>query len=167
MQNEKVLPEATLCFLCRGDEVLLARKTRNIGAGCFNGYGGSLEEDETVEEATIRELFEECKIKSDSQDLEKIAIVYFHNTKADGTTFVCKCHVYHLRKWEGEPEATEEMIDPTWFKVAELPLKEMMLADSDWVPITLGGEKIIADAYYGPFQKELLSPTTIQRVASF
>lgn len=167
MQNEKVLPEATLCFLCRGDEVLLARKTRNIGAGCFNAYGGGPEEGETIEEAAVRELFQESKIKAAPQDLEKIAIVYFHNTKTDGVTFVCKVHVYILRKWEGEPEPTMEMIDPTWFKVVELPFEEMMLADPDWIPIALGGEKIIADAYYGPFQKELLGMTTIQRVDSF
>lgn len=40
MRKEKVLENAVLVFLLKGDEVLLAVKTRNIGAGCYNGYGG-------------------------------------------------------------------------------------------------------------------------------
>ncbi|RLF04257.1 MAG: NUDIX hydrolase, partial [Thermoprotei archaeon] len=31
---------ATLCFLLRGDEVLLIRKKRGFGAGKYNGVGG-------------------------------------------------------------------------------------------------------------------------------
>lgn len=47
---------ATDVFLTRGDEVLMGMKTRGLGAGCWNGYGGKLIEDDAdnVEAAARR-----------------------------------------------------------------------------------------------------------------
>jgi 8-oxo-dGTP pyrophosphatase MutT (NUDIX family) len=162
--KEKVLLEATLCFLRRGNMLLLARKTRHIGAGCFNGYGGGLEGREDPKKAMIRELFEEAGILASSDDLEKVAEVHFYNTKSDGTVFVCKCHVYHLWTWKGEPKATNEMAEPTWFTLDKLPFDEMMPADSIWLPQTFNNKKIVATIHYGPFQKELIGPVLMKEV---
>lgn len=167
MREEKVLFHATVCFLCEDDKILLGIKAQKIGKGCWNGYGGEIEEGETVEEATVRELEEETGgVIAKVEDLEKIAIVHFHNTKNDGKTFICKVHFYIVRKWTGEIQETDEMLKPTWFSINDLPLEKMMPADRHWLPIALSGKKIIAKASLGPYQQELLSEVEIEYIES-
>ena len=79
MPTEKVLNEATLVFLVRGEEVLLARKTRGIGEGRWNSYGGGIEEGESLECCAVRECKQESKIEIKSADLQKVAEVTFHS----------------------------------------------------------------------------------------
>ena len=166
MTEEKTLVEATVVFPVRDGQVLLAKKTRKIGAGCWNGYGGGIEEgDASIEATALRELEQESGLVGSASDLLKIALCYFSNTKSDGTQFVAKVHIYTLSDWTGEPRATEEMSDPTFFPLDALPLQEMMPADKDWVPRALRGETMIVRASYGPFQKELLSPVEISLVS--
>lgn len=166
--EEKVLLNATLVFLVRnrGDQVLLALKTKKIGAGCWNGYGGGIEPGEDPQEAAIRELQEESGAVVSPDNLEKAAVVDFHNTKTDGTVFTCRVHVYLAHAWQGEPKETDEMAQPTWFNRLDLPLNQMMAADRDWFPPILSGNKIRASASYSPFQKELLKPVEVQVVSS-
>jgi len=167
MQEEKVLLSATLCFLVKDKEVSLAKKKKKIGQGCWNGYGGGIKLGETPVQAALRELFEEAKVIALPENLEKVAVIDFHNTKTDGTTFICKVHVYMVYQWQGEPKETEEMGKPKWFEKEFLPLGEMMLADRKWLPIVLSGKKITAEFYYRPFQKRLWSEEKIQLVEFF
>jgi ADP-ribose pyrophosphatase len=167
MQEEKILFNATLCFPVRGDEILLGRKMKKIGQGCWNGYGGGIENGETPEQSMLRELREEAGVTAEADALEKVAVMCFHNTKADGGFFVCKVHIYFLHKWEGDFQTTDEINNPTWFKKKRLPLKEMMLADREWLPAVLSGKKIIGEAKYGPLQKTLLGKVDFQFVTSF
>ena len=44
----------TLLFVLRPGHVLLGMKKRGFGEGRWNGFGGKVEEDETIEEAAIR-----------------------------------------------------------------------------------------------------------------
>ncbi len=155
MIEEKTLLEATVCFPVRENEILLAKKTRKIGAGCWNGYGGGPDEGESLRDAAVRELFEECGLVASPDDLLKIAIMEFHNTKTDGSVFVARVHFYTLSVWSGNYRATEEMSDPTWFSKDNLPLDQMMPADRVFVPVALSGKKITGSAHYGPYQKEL------------
>jgi 8-oxo-dGTP diphosphatase len=164
MNEEKVLFTATVCFPLRGEEVLLARKTRKIGAGCWNGYGGGPESGESLLQAAVRELFEESGLRALPEDLEKVAIMDFHNTKTDGKVFVTRVHFYMVKKWEGVPVSTEEMTDPTWFQKNDLPLFEMMPADRIWLPPVFAGKKTIGSAHYGPFQKELIGEVVCTEV---
>ena len=164
MEIEKVLFDAVVVFLVRDDEVLLARKTSTIGAGLWNGYGGGVESGETPEQATVRELIEESGIAAVEVHLKKVAYALLHNEKSDGTASMCNLHVYLLREWQGVPRETEEMLTPTWFPIAQLPLDEMMLADREWVPLMLEGKKAHVEAWYGPFQKTLLRPVLVQEV---
>lgn len=43
-------------------QVLLGMKKRGFGAGKWNGFGGKIENGETIEEAALRELHEECSV---------------------------------------------------------------------------------------------------------
>lgn len=167
MKKEKVLLEATLCYPVRDDKVLLSMKTKNIGEGCWNGYGGGTEEGETLKETAARELKEEVGLTVFPEDLKKTAVIDFHNQKSDGEIFICTVHIYLLFKWQGRPRACAEMIAPTWFSINNLPVDEMMLADKIWLPHVLRGEKIKAVVKYGPFQKTLLGEVKIEKVDSF
>jgi 8-oxo-dGTP pyrophosphatase MutT (NUDIX family) len=41
----------TLCFIRDNNKLLLALKKRGFGPGKWNGYGGKIEEGETIEQA--------------------------------------------------------------------------------------------------------------------
>tara|TARA_B100000674_G_scaffold478036_1_gene474683 strand:- start:984 stop:1259 length:276 start_codon:yes stop_codon:yes gene_type:complete len=53
---------ATLMFIRDGNEVLLMRKLRGIGAGKINAPGGKIEPGETPLEGAIRETQEELLV---------------------------------------------------------------------------------------------------------
>ena len=166
-EKEKILNEATVCYLCKQGEIHLAMKTRKIGKGFWNGYGGGIEPGETIEECVLRELKDESGVIAKEEDIEKIAIVHCHNTTSTGEKFTCTVHFYLVYHWEGEPQETEEMVTPTWFPMNELPFYAMMPTDGDWLQDALNGENVEADVYLGPFQKTKTAPTTIKYVTSF
>jgi ADP-ribose pyrophosphatase YjhB (NUDIX family) len=165
--EEKALDNATICFPKRGNEILLAIKTDKIGKGLFNGYGGGIEDGEGVIESAIREFGEESGVSIVPKQLEKIAVVDFHNTKSDGSTFVCRCHIFLVHDLKEEVTAKEKMINPEWFDISNLPFDRMMPADRDFLSLALAGEKVYVKAYLGPFQKTKLRETEIVEVESF
>ena len=164
--DEKILLEATLCFPVRDGNVLLGFKTSKIGKDCWNGYGGGIEKGERAVEAAVRELGEECGLRTTPNHLEKIAVVDFHNRTSDGTTFMCRVHAYIVTSWEGVALESDEMLAPTWFPANALPTK-MMLADQFWLPLALSGKKIVAEAHYGPRQQTLLCDVIAREVTEF
>ncbi len=166
--NEKKLLEATLGFLIKEGKIWLAIKTRNIGKDRWNGYGGGVEpEDKNLVGCLQRETKTESTVEINESSAEKVAIIDFHNTMSNGETFICKVHIYLVRDWHGIPQATEEMATPTNFEISKLPLDNMMPADKEWLPMILEGKKLIAEYYYGPFQKELTKERKIKFVSSF
>lgn len=165
---EKELTQATCCFPLKDNKILLAIKAKYIGQGCWNGYGGGIETGENPAEAAVRELEEESGgVIASPENLEKVAEIDFHNTKSDGKIFVCKVHFYLVRDWRGEIRETEEMLNPTWFEINNLPIDELMPADKYWLPVVLSGKKIKASPKLGPFQKILLEDFEIEEVDSF
>lgn len=53
-----------ICFIKRGEEILLLNRERASWMGCWNGVGGKLDPSETPRAAMIRELEEETGIQS-------------------------------------------------------------------------------------------------------
>jgi 8-oxo-dGTP diphosphatase len=166
MQEEKVLFKATVCLPIKDGKVLLGMKTRKIGMGCWNGYGGGVEDGETLIECAIRELEEESGLKAKARDFEKVAIVNFHNEKSDGSIFISRVHFFLVKDWEGEPTETLDgaMITPTFFDIDNLPYDEMMPADKEFFPLILNGKKVLVESHYTPFQKELKREVKIEEV---
>ncbi len=58
LENMKKL--LTLCIVHQHPRVLLGMKKRGFGIGHWNGFGGKVEEGESIEEAAKREVKEEA-----------------------------------------------------------------------------------------------------------
>lgn len=132
----------TLLFLRRGDEILLAMKKRGFGAGRYNGVGGKIEPEETIEQALARETREEIGVVP--MNYWQVAEHDFVKESTD-KPFHMYVHAYFCDEWQGEPTETEEML-PKWFNITEIPYDEMWADDSLWLPQVLAGEKV-----YGEF----------------
>jgi ADP-ribose pyrophosphatase YjhB (NUDIX family) len=69
--------QTTLCFLVRGDEVLLAMKKRSFGIGKWNGVGGKVLEGESIAAAAVREIKEEIDVVVAEEDLRPVGVLSF------------------------------------------------------------------------------------------
>lgn len=123
---------ANLCFVMRGDEVLLIHKKRGLGAGKINGPGGRLEPGETALEAAIREVREELGVVpiAPRQRGE------LHFQFDDG--YALHCAVFVADGCVGEPVETDEAI-PLWVRQDEVPYDKMWADDRHWLPGVLQG----------------------------
>jgi 8-oxo-dGTP diphosphatase len=155
---------ATLVFPKKDGRVWLAKKTRKIGVGSWNGWGGAVEEGETIRQAAKREFEEESGCTVKLEDLEYVGKVTFHNEKADGRKFDVEVHMFLLYEWEGKPRSTLEMQNPTPWPENGLPFGEMMASDADWLPFVLRSEWIEAEVWYVLDQNHKSSPTIVRRV---
>lgn len=125
----------TLCFVHTDAEILLGMKKRGFGEGKWNGFGGKVAANETIEEAAKRELFEESGITA--HELEKRGVVEF---EFQGNPEIIEMHVFRATRHEGEPKESEEM-RPRWFQHHEIPYTAMWPDDSIWLKHFLAGER--------------------------
>jgi 8-oxo-dGTP diphosphatase len=175
MRNIPII-EMTVCILRRGDEVLLAKKKKKVGVEKRVPYGGCFEEGETGLQCAVREVFEETGgdaglpgVIVRPEDLTKVCIADFHNTKTDGTKVIYRVHFYIADKWTGEINETETMMDPQWFNIHDLPYDDMMAADRDYFPqLLIEGKKLRVEAWYMQGgQQSLERETRIREVSEF
>lgn len=124
---------ANLLFLQRGEEVLLIRKKRGIGAGKINAPGGKIEPGETAAEGAIRETQEEVGLSATG--LRQMGELHFQFT--DGMAL--HCSVFHSDQFSGEAIETDEAI-PIWTEIATIPYEEMWEDDIHWLPQMLAGQ---------------------------
>jgi 8-oxo-dGTP pyrophosphatase MutT (NUDIX family) len=137
----------TLCFLVKEKPqrlVLLGLKKRGFGEGKYNGFGGKLNPNETIEQAAIRELYEEVKVKVETKDIKKVgeltfAFPFVPQEKGWDQTV----HVFLAKKWIGEPTESEEM-RPQWFDIDRLPFEKMWQDDQYWLPLVLQNKLVRA-----------------------
>jgi len=145
----------------------MGRKTRKIGKGLWNGYGGKIELGETPVESAIRETLKESGgVICQAVDLAEVAIMDFINTDETGQELPCRAHVFFAYRWEGEPKDSDEVVDPTWFDDNRLPLDEMLPADKVWLPEILGGRKIYGLAKYTSNQGGLIGEVEIKEMGA-
>ncbi len=127
--------QTTVCIVHQSPKVLLGMKKRGFGVGRWNGFGGKVEEGETIAEAVKREIMEEAGIEI--LDLEKIGIISFE-FKNDAQAL--DAHFFKVKNFKGEPKESEEM-KPEWFSENEIPFDQMWPDDKLWMPMFLAGKK--------------------------
>lgn len=133
----------TLAYLLKENQICLALKKRGFGEGNWNGFGGKLEDGESIEAGIIREIKEESGVIVDTNNLEKVAIVDFYFK--DGKYL--EVHTFFIRTWKGEPQETEEM-KPKWFSYDTIPYEKMWADDIYWLPRALRGEKLHGNVWF-------------------
>ena len=124
---------ANLLFLQRGDEVLLIRKKRGIGAGKINAPGGKIEPGESAAEGAARETQEEVGVTASG--LREMGVLHFQFT--DGMAL--HCTVFHSTRFTGEAVETDEAV-PMWTRIEAIPYHEMWEDDIHWLPQMLAGQ---------------------------
>ena len=145
------LRQATLCFLIKDGQILLAMKKRGFAAGKWNGPGGKYkDEDKNIEITAKREMFEETQISP--KKLKKVAILnFFFKEKIDWNQQVV---VFLTSEWNGAAVETEEMA-PKWFNLNEIPYDQMWEDDILWLPKVLDGKIVEGNFLFDENQKML------------
>lgn len=124
----------TLCLVHTPTHVLLGMKKRGFGEGRWNGFGGKVKPEETVEEAALREMREEASV--DLCEYERAGVLLFSfQTGGDDI----EVHVFRVTKINGEPVESEEM-NPKWFRWEDVPFDSMWPDDQYWLPLLQAGK---------------------------
>lgn len=149
------MKQATLCFLMKDNEILLAMKKKGFGVGKWNGVGGKLDTekgDKDIIDTVMRETEEEIGVKI--KNPEKIAVLSFYFPYILNKNWDQDVHVFLARNWEGEPIESIEML-PKWFKIGEIPFEQMWDDDKFWLPHILEGKKFNAKFIFEKGEKVL------------
>ncbi|RZC34968.1 NUDIX domain containing protein [Asbolus verrucosus] len=133
----------TLVFLKRQGSVLLGLKTRGLGKGLWNGFGGKIEDGESVVNCARRELREECGLMA--SDLKQLGVVKY---EADFEECASIVHVFTSSKFEGEEKASEEMNPIKWYKYHDIPYMQMWPDSVSWYPLMLQEKFFSAHVIY-------------------
>ncbi|TDW29092.1 8-oxo-dGTP diphosphatase [Cryobacterium psychrophilum] len=152
------VPQVCVCYLTRrtptGEfQVLLGRKKRGLGLGNIVGLGGKLERGETAVDAAVREIEEESGLVVEAQNLVPLGVLTYLFPHRDSwsqvsTVFVCS-------EWTGTPRESDEL-NPEWFAVAALPVKDMWDDAKHWLPGVLDGAPAHATFTFGPDLKTVV-----------
>ena len=135
------MKKATLCFPVNLDDkgkverVVLGMKKIGFGKGKWNGFGGKLEEGETIEEAAVRELREESGMIASLESLILVGEFCFTfphkpDDNMDVTAYVVP------GKTKKRLQESDEM-RPRYFLVKDIPYDKMWLDDKFWLPQAL------------------------------
>lgn len=124
----------TLVIIHNDSQILLGAKKRGFGEEYVNGFGGKVKENETIEQAAKRELYEEAGIEA---ELEKMGEIEF---EFESKPELLEVHFYRSNAFSGEPTESEEM-RPRWYPIDEIPYDKMWPDDPYWMPMLLKGEK--------------------------
>lgn len=123
--------QLTLAIIHEHPRVLLGMKKRGFGVGRWNGFGGKIGTNETIEEAMARELKEESGLEVVSY--EKLGILNF---EFQNNPEILETHVFKVTEFAKEPIETEEMM-PQWFDINNIPFHAMWPDDIHWMPFFL------------------------------
>lgn len=144
----------TLCIVHEENRILLGMKKRGFGAGRWNGFGGKLNENESIEDAAKREMKEESGL--DIENFEKVAIIEFKNY---GIEIPFEVHIFNVSTYSGIPVESEEM-KPEWFDIDKIPYDKMWPDDTYWLPFFIAGKKFKGKFVFGEndvvLEKELI-----------
>lgn len=127
--------------------LLLGFKKRGFGSGKWNGFGGKIEPGETIADAAMRELNEECglslKTKPLSSNNNAINGCHDNGLRFTGinlfnfidSPIVFEVHIFKISYSMVEGAVTEsDEMKPQWFDYADIPYDKMWPDDRHWFP---------------------------------
>lgn len=143
------MQKLTICLVIKNNKVLLGMKKRGFGEGWWNGFGGKVEDNETVEDAAKRELYEESNLIAIR--LESRGKIEFNLPEENRHVEV---NIFMVNEFEGEPKSSEEM-NIKWFDFEKLPEEKMWPGDRLWFRKVLDGDFVEGNMLYGPERQVL------------
>jgi|TARA_B100001971_G_C18158581_1_gene520064 8-oxo-dGTP diphosphatase/2-hydroxy-dATP diphosphatase len=132
----------TLCIIHKDNKVLLGFKKRGFGEGRWNGFGGKVEKNETIEDSVLREIEEEAGIVP--IDLRKRGVFEF---TFEGDPEILEVHFFSASEFKGDPKESEEM-RPQWFSEDEVPFDDMWPDDIHWFPLFIDDKNFKGKFYF-------------------
>ncbi len=134
----------TLTLFYKNDEVLLGEKKRGFAKGALIGIGGKQDKGETIEQAMIRECYEEIGLTP--VDFYLVGKIHF-DTWYKGEHVNMYMHIFNCTKFKGELCETDEM-RPHWYKMDKIPYEKMLADDLLWTPIALKGQRFVGQVVF-------------------
>jgi ADP-ribose pyrophosphatase YjhB (NUDIX family) len=113
------------CIVVEGERVLLVKRGIEPGYGKWVFPGGHVDRGETVEEAALRETFEECGVVA---EIEELIGLYSYA----GRPVIVAVFRARLAKTSPAPRALDETLEVGWFsadEIARIPLAFRSSAD--------------------------------------
>ncbi len=127
--------KAVLCYIKKGNEILLIHKKKGLGAGKINAPGGRIEAEETSLEAAVRETEEEVGITPlNLKESAELSFIFTNGYSLHGTIFFSE-------EYSGTLIETDEAA-PFWCNIDKIPYNKMLEDDILWLPSVLKGEYI-------------------------
>ena len=124
----------TVSIIYQHSKILLGMKKVRFGKGRYNGFGGRVEENETLIESAIRETKEESGITMINPIRRGEILFHFQSEESDH-----QVHFFQTTLYRGKPIESEEM-RPKWFSINKIPYEEMWPDDKYWLPLLLNGK---------------------------
>ena len=131
----------TLAILHDTEKILLGLKKQGFGIGKWNGFGGKVEEGESIGEAALREVKEEAGVSL--QALDKRGVIVFH---FEGKSQALEVHIFSAF-YSGGFTKSEEM-EPKWFSLGDIPYDTMWPDDILWLPLLLAGKNFEGEVFF-------------------
>jgi len=148
---------ATLCYIKKGNQILLQKKTKGLfGGEKYNAPGGKLQENEEPKAGVIREVEEETGLTV--SNLKPHGTLYFYD--GDESQVAWQVHIFSTENFEGElKEQVREGVHE-WTDKDKIPYDKMWEDDKYFVPSVLEGKSVLGHFYFkkgfGPIQKHIL-----------
>jgi len=119
-QNPKILVG---CIVNHGDSILLMKRANSPGKDKWCAPSGFMESEETLEEAAVRETFEETGVSIPPEDVDLHTIT---SLKDISEVYV----VFRAEVQSRDIEIGEEALDAAWFTKEQLPWDDLAFVES-------------------------------------
>jgi 8-oxo-dGTP pyrophosphatase MutT (NUDIX family) len=140
-----MVKKETVSIIYQHPKILLGMKKLRFGKGKYNGFGGGIEDDETLKECAIRETFEETGGITMINLVKMGRLLFYFQTDEDDHDV----HFFRATQFKGIPKETDEM-KPEWFNLDSIPYDKMWIDDRYWLPLLLDGK-----CFRGEFEFDL------------
>lgn len=153
--KEKNYIEGAFVFFIKDDQssssnkkILMSLTSYGPDTAFYSGYGGGVDEDETPEEAVVREAKEEADVVVDEKDLKKVAVLTKYTKHIpENIQSVFKLTIFLCDKWDGEVQDLPGM-KSKWFDFDKLPTEQMFPENNIVFPLFLEGKLVKMDSSY-------------------